>query len=80
MFQSFNFRQRENIRPFYALIANIATKELGHIEMVGAAVNDLLNGAAPSLVGAADFQGRRPTWLYFVPTVIFHPHNLGQNP
>lgn len=46
MYQSFNFRQRE-IRPFYALIANIATEELGHIELVGAAVNGLLNGAEP---------------------------------
>ena len=47
MFQSFNFRQREKLRPFYALIANIATEELGHIELVGAAVNGLLNGMEP---------------------------------
>lgn len=47
MFQSFNFRSREKLRPFYALIANIATEELGHIELVGAAVNGLLNGAQP---------------------------------
>jgi hypothetical protein len=47
MFQSFNFRAREKLRPFYALIANIATEELGHIELVGAAVNGLLNGAEP---------------------------------
>ncbi len=47
MFQSFNFRQREKLRPFYALIANIAAEELGHIELVGAAVNGLLNGAEP---------------------------------
>ena len=47
LFQSFNFRQREKLRPFYALIANIATEELGHIELVGAAVNGLLNGAEP---------------------------------
>ncbi len=47
MFQSFNFRQREKLRPFYALIANIATEELGHIELVGAAVNGLLNGVQP---------------------------------
>ncbi len=47
MYQSFNFRQREKLRPFYALIANIATEELGHIELVGAAVNGLLHGAEP---------------------------------
>jgi Mn-containing catalase len=45
MYQSFNFRQRTQLRPFYALIANIATEELGHIELVGAAVNGLMNGA-----------------------------------
>lgn len=47
MYQSFNFRNREKLRPYYALIANIATEELGHIELVGAAVNGLLNGAEP---------------------------------
>lgn len=47
MYQSFNFRQRAKLRPFYALIANIATEELGHIELVGAAVNGLLHGAEP---------------------------------
>jgi Mn-containing catalase len=47
MFQSFNFRQRDKLRPFYALIANIAAEELGHIELVGAAVNGLLNGIKP---------------------------------
>jgi Mn-containing catalase len=47
MYQSFNFRSRQKLRPFYALIANIATEELGHIELVGAAVNGLLNGAEP---------------------------------
>ena len=39
MYQSFNFRMRDKLRPFYALIANIATEELGHIELVGSAVN-----------------------------------------
>jgi len=47
MYQSFNFRQREKLRPYYALIANIATEELGHIELVAAAVNGLMNGAEP---------------------------------
>jgi Mn-containing catalase len=47
MYQSFNFRHRQKLRPFYALIANIATEELGHIELVGAAVNGLLHGADP---------------------------------
>jgi len=44
MYQSFNFRHREKLRPYYDLIANIATEELGHIELVSASVNMLLNG------------------------------------
>jgi Mn-containing catalase len=44
MYQSFNFRGRDKLRPFYDLIANIATEEMGHIELVSASVNLLLNG------------------------------------
>lgn len=44
MYQSFNFRGRDKLRQYYALIANIATEELGHIELVSAAINSLLNG------------------------------------
>lgn len=48
MYQSFNFRGREKLRPYYDLIANIATEELGHIELVSASVNLLLNGPRSS--------------------------------
>ena len=44
MYQSFNFRGRDKLKPYYDLIANIATEELGHIELVSASVNMLLNG------------------------------------
>ena len=44
-FQSFNFRGRDELRPFYDLIANIAAEEYGHIEVVGAAINLMLTGA-----------------------------------
>jgi Mn-containing catalase len=71
MYQSFNFRQREKLRPFYALIANIATEELGHIELVAAAVNGLMNGAEPkgsTTNGDAVFQG------HFVPGAMMKAH------
>jgi hypothetical protein len=29
-YQSFNFRGRDKVKPFYDLIANIATEEYGH--------------------------------------------------
>lgn len=41
-FQSFNFRGRDKLRPFYDLIANIAAEEYGHIELVSYAINLLL--------------------------------------
>ncbi len=43
-FQSFNFRGRSEMRPFYDLIANIAAEEFGHIELVSYAINLLLTG------------------------------------
>jgi Mn-containing catalase len=43
--QSFNFRGREEYRPFYDLIANIAAEELSHVELVSYTINLLLNGA-----------------------------------
>ena len=43
-YQSFNFRGRSEMRPFYDLIANIAAEEFGHIELVSYAINLLLTG------------------------------------
>jgi Mn-containing catalase len=43
-YQSFNMRSRDQIRPYYSLIANIAAEELGHIELVAATINALLTG------------------------------------
>ena len=44
-FQSFNFRGRREMRPFYDLIANIAAEEFGHIEAVAYTINLLLTGS-----------------------------------
>jgi len=43
-FQSFNMRGCDSIYPYYSLISNIADEEGGHIEIVTAAINSLLNG------------------------------------
>ena len=45
-FQSFNFRGRNEMRPFYDLIANIAAEEYGHIEAVSYTINLLLTGSS----------------------------------
>jgi Mn-containing catalase len=44
-FQSFNFRGRTALRPFYDLLCNIAAEEHSHIEAVSATINLLLTGA-----------------------------------
>jgi len=44
-FQSFNFRGRDQARPYYDLIANIAAEEYSHIELVAYAINLLLSGS-----------------------------------
>ncbi len=44
MFQSFNFRSKEKLRPFYSLVASITAEELGHIELVGNGVSMLNAG------------------------------------
>jgi Mn-containing catalase len=43
-YQSFNFRGRNKLRPFYDLVSNIAAEEYSHIELVSATINLLLSG------------------------------------
>ncbi|MBA4148504.1 MAG: manganese catalase family protein [Verrucomicrobia bacterium] len=43
-YQSFNFRGRTKLRPFYDLVSNIAAEEYSHIELVAATINLLLSG------------------------------------
>jgi Mn-containing catalase len=45
-FQSFNFRGRDRLRPYYDLICSIAGEEYGHIEAVSYSINLLLSGTA----------------------------------
>ena len=44
-FQSFNFRGKNRLRPFYDLICSISGEEHGHIEAVSMAINLLLTGS-----------------------------------
>jgi Mn-containing catalase len=43
-YQSFNFRGRKRLRPFYDLVSSIAGEEYGHIELVAYTINLLLTG------------------------------------
>ena len=44
LFQSFSFRNKTKLRPFYSLVASITAEELGHVELVSTGVNMLANG------------------------------------
>lgn len=46
LFQSFNFRGRDDARPFYDLVANIAAEEVGHVELVTHTIGGLLSAAS----------------------------------
>lgn len=44
LFQSFNFRSKNKLKPFYSLVAAITAEELGHVELVSNGVAMLNNG------------------------------------
>ncbi len=44
MFQSFNFRSKSKLRPFYSLVSAIFAEELGHVELVSTGIAMLNNG------------------------------------
>lgn len=45
MFQSFNFRGRSKLRPFYDIVASITAEEFGHVELVANTINLMLEGS-----------------------------------
>ncbi|RAI57869.1 manganese catalase family protein [Roseicella frigidaeris] len=59
MFQSFNFRSKDKLRPFYSLVASITAEELGHVELVSNGVAMLANGpdSAGDETGGQDISG-----------------------
>jgi Mn-containing catalase len=54
LFQSFNFRSKSKLRPFYSLVAAITAEELGHVELVSNGVALLNNGPGESREEGAD--------------------------
>ncbi len=45
--QSFGFKEKKKLKPFYDLIASITSEELGHVELVCTAINLMLEGSTP---------------------------------
>lgn len=44
MYQSFNFRGKKKLKPFYDLVASITAEEFGHVELVANTINLLSFG------------------------------------
>ena len=44
MFQSFNFRNKTQLRPFYSLVSSIFAEEIGHVELVSNGIAMINNG------------------------------------
>ena len=45
--QSFGFKEKKKLKPFYDLVASITAEELGHVELVSTAINLLLENSVP---------------------------------
>jgi Mn-containing catalase len=45
--QSFGFKGKKRLKPSYDLISSMTAEELGHVELVTAAINLMLEGSAP---------------------------------
>ena len=56
LFQSFNFRSKSKLRPFYSLVASITAEELGHVELCQQRRGHAQHRAGP----AEDRRSRRP--------------------
>src|SRR3978361_1242688 len=45
--QSFGFKEKKKLKPFYDLVASITAEELGHVELISTAINLMLEGSVP---------------------------------
>lgn len=71
MFQSFNFRGKKKLKPFYDLVASITAEEFGHVELVANAINLLsIGNTVPGDPDTAPLQNGKDARysLYFTTT------------
>ena len=65
MYQSFNFRGKKKLKPFYDLVASITAEEFGHVELVATTINLLNKGnsfaAPPDLTPLQNAKNMRNT-------------------
>jgi Mn-containing catalase len=75
-FQSMNLRGKKQLGPYYQLVANIAAEELGHIQLVGAAINSLLNGPETGVVEDKESYATATTIADMASSLNFNPHHF----
>ena len=46
--QSFGFKEKKKLKPFYDLVASITAEELGHVELITTAINLMLEDSYPA--------------------------------
>ena len=68
MYQSFNFRGKSKLKPFYDLVASITAEEFGHVELVANTINLLHKGTSfagdPDLAPLQDAKDKRNTYAF----------------
>src|SRR4051812_9962895 len=75
--QSMNMRGKKQLGPYYDLVANIAAEELGHIQLVSAAINSLLNGPETGVTEDGDTYATATTIKSITDEVNnYNPHHF----
>ncbi|MCY8505342.1 manganese catalase family protein [Bacillus atrophaeus] len=63
MFQSFNFRSKKKLKPFYDLVSSITAEEFGHVELVSNTITLMLTGTTfkgdPDVTPMRDAKNKR---------------------
>ncbi|GGK26870.1 manganese catalase [Caldalkalibacillus thermarum] len=70
LFQSFNFREKKKLKPFYDLVASITAEEVGHVELVSYTINLMLTGSTfpgdPDIAPMRNAVDKRNTYHFIV--------------
>lgn len=79
MYQSFNFRGKVKLKPFYDLIASITAEEFGHVELVATTINLLNKGASfpavPDLAPLQNGKNMRNAKAFIATAQTSSPHD-----
>jgi len=71
-----NMRGKKQMGAYYQLVANICAEELGHIQLVGAAINSLLNGPETGVVEEGEAFATGTPIADLVSGMNYNPHHF----